>query len=155
MPLVRRAGAPDLTAITSVVAACGLKTDDILAPGTAWFVAEGDGAITGTVGIEGFGCAAVLLRSLSVLPLHRNTGIGAELTRFAEDASRAAGAKYLYLFSTGAGAYYRRTGYVEAPVVELTDALPDVPQVRQYERLGWLPTEIAWRKPLTSSRIRK
>jgi hypothetical protein len=30
-------------------------------------------------------------------------------------------------------------------VPELVAALPDAPQVHQYSRMGWLPTEVAWR----------
>jgi hypothetical protein len=34
------------------------------------------------------------------------------------------------------------------PVSEVVAALPDCPQVNHFDRIGWLPTEIAWRKDL-------
>ena len=53
-----------------------------------------------------------------------------------------------YLFSTDAGAFWARTGFREVPVPELVAALPAAPQVRHYDALGWLPTEVAWRRDL-------
>jgi predicted N-acetyltransferase YhbS len=64
----------------------------------------------------------------------------------AHDAARGAGASVVYLFSTGAGSYYQRIGYCEAPVDEVVAHLPDVPQVRHYKRNDWLSTEIGWRR---------
>lgn len=49
-----------------------------------------------------------------------------------------------YLFSTGAGPYWMRLGFRETPAPELIAAMPDAPQVRRYDELGWLPTEVAW-----------
>ena len=39
-------------------------------------------------------------------------------------------------------------GFHEVPVSELIAVLPDAPQVHRYEMLGWLPTEVAWRRDL-------
>ena len=39
-------------------------------------------------------------------------------------------------------------GFHEVPVPELVAALPAAPQVRHYDALGWLPTEVAWRRDL-------
>ncbi len=120
----------------------------MLAPGTRYWLAEThDGKTVGTIGMEQ-GDGAVLLRSAAMLPHHRNKGISTALLQHTIQAARAAGCAYAYLFSTGAGAYWTRQGFHEAPVMELVAALPDVPQVRRYQALGWLATEVAWRRNL-------
>lgn len=73
-------------------------------------------------------------------------GLGTSLVQHALTA--ATGYQHVYLFSTGAGAYWQRLKFQEVPVSELVAVLPEVPQVKQYELLGWLPTEIAWRHDL-------
>lgn len=56
--------------------------------------------------------------------------------------------KHPYLFSTGAGGYFVRFGFVESSAGELVSALPDAPQVLRFAALGWLSTEAAWRLDL-------
>jgi N-acetylglutamate synthase-like GNAT family acetyltransferase len=145
---VRPAGPPDAQGIVAVLDACALKSDDILVEGTAYFVAVAEAIVVGVVGLEGFGTTACLLRSLAVIPDFRGSGIGRRLMATAEAAAAGAGAKRLYLFSTNAGPYYVSIGYVEVPVPELVAMLPQAPQVKQYDRLGWLPSEVAWRREL-------
>jgi predicted N-acetyltransferase YhbS len=76
----------------------------------------------------------------------RGHGIAAALTQEAVDAAMRGGCRAIYLFSTEAGAYWRRFGFHEVPVSEVVAALPEAPQVRQYAALGWLQTEVAWRR---------
>jgi N-acetylglutamate synthase-like GNAT family acetyltransferase len=121
------------------------SAQDVLVPGTRYWVAEdAQGQCIGTVGLEG-GRDAGLLRSAGVLPAWRGHGVGTALTQRALASARHAGYGAVYLFSTGAGAYWRRFGFREVPVSELVAALPEAPQVRQYAALGWLSTEVAWR----------
>jgi N-acetylglutamate synthase-like GNAT family acetyltransferase len=138
---IREAHRGDGPALAALLTACGLSTHAILWPGTRYWLAEGAaGAVEGAVGLE-LGAEAVLLRSAAVLPERRGAGIGAALTRA---AIAAAGDAAVYLFSTGAGPYWQRLGFVEVPVDELVAALPDAPQVRHYAERGWLPDEVAW-----------
>ncbi len=139
---IREAQEDDRPALRALLEACGLSTHAILHPGTRYWLAESEAGLpVGAVGVE-LGAGAALLRSAAVLPSHRGSGIGAALTR---NAIAAADGAVVYLFSTGAGPYWRRLGFVEAPVEELVAALPAAPQVRLYAERGWLPDEVAWR----------
>jgi N-acetylglutamate synthase-like GNAT family acetyltransferase len=145
---LREAGAPDTERICALLAEMRLGTDNVLAPGTRYWLAErADGALTGVIGLE-FGDSMALLRSAVVLPAWRGRGVGAALTDRALAEAAAAGCRQVYLFSTGAGPYWQRFGFQEVPVPELVAALPDAPQVHRYQALGWLPTEVAWRRSL-------
>jgi N-acetylglutamate synthase-like GNAT family acetyltransferase len=140
---IREASPEDAPALESLLAACGLSSHGVLASGTRYWLAEdAAGAPLGAIGLE-LGAGAALLRSAAVLPEHRGAGVGAALVGAALAAAAAHG-PLLYLFSTGAGLYWQRFGFVEAPVDELVAALPGAPQVRHYDELGWLPDEIAW-----------
>ena len=68
---------------------------------------------TGLVGLELCGEDA-LLRSLVVAPGRRGAGLGAALTRQAEQHARALGARAIYLLTTTAEPFFRRNGYVAA-----------------------------------------
>ncbi len=62
----------------------------------------------------------------------RGRGIGAELVAAARKAAHTRGARSLYLFSTDAGDFFKRFGFVEVPVVQLVAALGAAPHVRYY-----------------------
>jgi N-acetylglutamate synthase-like GNAT family acetyltransferase len=142
--IIREANVNETERICALLARMRLGTDSVLAPGTRYWLAESaESQIGGVVGLE-YGAEAVLLRSAAVDPPLRGRGIGAALVQAALRSAVAAGYRRAYLFSTGAGPYWRRLGFHEAPVPELVAALPDAPQVRRYEELGWLPTEVAW-----------
>jgi N-acetylglutamate synthase-like GNAT family acetyltransferase len=138
----------DLPRLQAVLTQVNLSTNDVMAERTRyWLAADAQGQPVGAVGLE-FGAAAVLLRSAAVSPALQGHGLGAALVQRALDATLAAGYRQIYLFSTEAGSYWQRHGFREVPVPELVAALPDAPQVKHYEQLGWLPTEIAWRRNL-------
>ncbi len=144
--LIREASLADISKLQTVLIQAQLSDDDILADRTRYWLAENvDGQPVGIVGLE-LGEADVLLRSAAVSPSLRGQGLGTSLVQGALDA--AAGYRHVYLFSTGAGAYWRRLGWLRVPVSELVAALPHAPQVVRYEMLGWLPTEVAWRYDL-------
>jgi N-acetylglutamate synthase-like GNAT family acetyltransferase len=145
---VREAAHADGEALRALLAEAGLSTHAVLVPGTRYWLAQrAGGGIAGVIGLE-FSAEAVLLRSAAVRPDARGQGIGTTLVRRAIESAGAVGRLRAYLFSTGAGAYWSRLGFREVPVPELVAALPAAPQVRQYHELGWLPTEVAWRKDL-------
>jgi N-acetylglutamate synthase-like GNAT family acetyltransferase len=142
--IIREAQPGEAGRICALLAQLHLGTDNVLAPGTRYWLVEGAGSqITGAVGLE-YGAEDVLLRSAAVDPQMRGRGVGAALVREALRSAAQDGYQRAYLFSTGAGPYWIKLGFREAPVPELVAALPDAPQVRRYEELGWLPTEVAW-----------
>lgn len=140
----------DVTAAEEVLLRRGLRSEDICANGTHYEIAELRGRVIGIVGIENAGGDAVLLRSLAVLHEFRGQGIGAELMRRITEIAAMSATK-MYLFSTEAGDYYRSLGYLQVSVDEAVVAVGQTPQVRKYEQLGWLPTEVAWKKKLAPS----
>jgi N-acetylglutamate synthase-like GNAT family acetyltransferase len=145
---IREATASDLAPIAALLEHAGLGAEDVLVPGTRYWVAEGSsGELIGAIGAE-YGVSALLLRSMAVLRVARGHALGAALVEYALAAARSAGYRVAYLFSTDAGPYWERRGFREVPVPELVAALPDAPQVRHYDRIGWLPTEVAWRRDL-------
>ena len=142
--IIREAKSSEAERICALLARMGLGTDSVLAPGTRYWLAEDtSGQLAGVVGLE-YGATAVLLRSAAVHPSARGRSVGATLVREALRSAADAGYPRAYLFSTGAGPYWTKLGFREAPVPEVVAALPDTPQVRHYEELGWLLTEVAW-----------
>lgn len=144
---MREAGAADTNGIVALLQQINLGPAGVLTPGSRYWIAEESGRIIGVVGLE-YGPEAVLLRSAGVLPEQRGKHIGTHLVELALANARADGIQHVYLFSTGAGAYWQRHGFVEVAVDEVVAALPDAFQVRHYAELGWLPDEVAWRKTL-------
>jgi N-acetylglutamate synthase-like GNAT family acetyltransferase len=73
---LREANASDAEAICALLWQMHLGTDNVLIPGTRYWLAEGaDGALIGVVGLE-FGDGVALLRSASVLPReHQKVGV--------------------------------------------------------------------------------
>jgi N-acetylglutamate synthase-like GNAT family acetyltransferase len=141
---VREAIPDEAERICALLAQHHLGTDSVLAAGTRYWLAEGaDRRLTGVVGLE-YGADAVLLRSAAVDPGARGRGVGSALVREALRSAASEGYRRAYLFSTGAGPYWSKLGFREVPVPELVADLPNAPQVRRYEQLGWLPTEVAW-----------
>lgn len=144
---IRAAIPGDAEAIANLLTECGLSPAGILTPGSEYWLATDAAQAVGVVGLE-YGRAAALLRSAAVAPPYRGRRIGTTLLEHAELEAAARNVTGLYLFSTGAGAYWQSRGFVEVPVDEVVAMLPDAFQVRHYAELGWLPTEVAWRKAL-------
>jgi N-acetylglutamate synthase-like GNAT family acetyltransferase len=141
----RQAVSGDVVVLRSFLAAQGLPTDDILAPETIYWVAEtATIEMVASAGLE-FGNEAGLLRSVATAEACRSMGLGKAMVAAALGAARSRGLRSVYLFSTGAGRYFARLGFVESPVEELVAALPHAPQVIRFAALGWLSTEVAWR----------
>ncbi|PSJ40614.1 arsenic resistance N-acetyltransferase ArsN2 [Allosphingosinicella deserti] len=100
----------------------GLPTDDLEAPGRAFFrLADGLGPI-GYVGLEQAGEDA-LLRSLVVVHGRRASGHGARLVAEVERVARSDGTMRLHLLTTDAAPFFRRLGYRDAPRAEAPPAI--------------------------------
>lgn len=94
-----------------------LRDADLAIPGVvehlgSFVVAERDGTITGAMGLELRGSAA-LLRSAVVAPEERGTGIGRQLYERVAALARERGITTLYLLTTTADGYWARFGFVK------------------------------------------
>lgn len=142
---VREAMFEDAAALRQFLTAQGLPTEDILAPGTVYWLAETESKeLIASAGLE-LGSEAGLLRSVATAGPYRGRGLGKKMVDTALRKARALHLGLVYLFSTGAGGYFVGLGFVESPVEELVAALPNAPQVIRFAALGWLSTEVAWR----------
>lgn len=149
MPLIREARPSDYPRVSELLKAAHLSAHDLgLLRGVFWVLADGSEMVQGFIGFEVFGELA-LLRSAVVAPQLRGQGFGARLTSHALNWARKNAITHVYCFSTDAGEYWQRFGFAAAPVNEVVAALADASQVKHFERMGWLPTELAWRLDLT------
>ena len=145
---IREATLADIAKIHTLLTQTQLSTDDILVYGARyWLVEDIHQQLVGTVGLE-LGKDSVLLRSAAISPSLHGQGVGTYLVQHVLNEARNAGYRHVYLFSTNAGTYWQRLGFHEVPVSELVTALPNAPQVQKYKALGWLHTEVAWRRDL-------
>jgi amino-acid N-acetyltransferase len=104
---------PSLTEVASVLAACGLPSDDIEPHFLRDFVvALDERRPVGVAGVQLLGDKA-LLRSVAVLPSHRSAGLGRRLVRVVEEHARDAGVSEVFLLTNDAQQFFARNGYVE------------------------------------------
>ena len=121
----------DLAAVRAMLSAAGMITDGLEWPPACYLVAYFGTQAVGVIGVEP-SLDAALIRSVYVIGEMRGRGIGAELIAAARKAAHTRGARSLYLFSTDAGAFFQRVGFVPIPVAQLVGALSAVPQVKYY-----------------------
>jgi N-acetylglutamate synthase-like GNAT family acetyltransferase len=125
------AGADDAAAVTALLDACGLPSEDV-APLLPGFIVARDGErIAGTIGLEAFGRIG-LLRSLAVSPDQRGRGLGRELTRRLVEQARSSGIEHLYLLTTTAADFFAALGFT---VVERASAPPLIASSLQFRSL--------------------
>lgn len=109
---LRPAEAADLPAVRALLAEAGLPADDLSASSPADFVvAERDGRVVGTAGLERHGEAA-LLRSVAVSGGERGAGLGAALVADRLACARRAQAAEVHLLTLDAAAFFSRFGFV-------------------------------------------
>src|SRR5258708_5450761 len=134
----------DLAQVREMITSAGMMTDGIEWPAACYILAyHGDDAI-GVIGVEAK-IDAALIRSLYVKPPMRQRGIGAALLAAARKAAHTRGARHLYLFSTDAGNFFERQGFVRAELAVVISALAGVPQVEHYRaRPEELAREVAY-----------
>lgn len=117
---IRNATDADLSAVESLLSASDLPLDGVRDNFSSFIVAEDEGKIAGTIGLEAFGSVA-LLRSAVVSPGHRGSGIGRRLVEQLLERAEEAGIEELYLLTTTAEKYFPRFGF--APTTR--GAVPD------------------------------
>lgn len=150
---LRQATTPaDLETIRDLILLAGLSSvrAHITATleGCTYWIADLDGKPGGCIGLEHGGQGVSLIRSAVVIPEARSQGLGRALVRSALTQASLRGDHTVYLFSTGAGDYWKRFGFVPVGVSELAAALPDAPQVRSGLERGWIQDELAWKLDL-------
>lgn len=141
--------AADLETIHDLILRAGLSTEraQITATleGSTYWIAELNGVPGGCIGLEHGQPGVSLIRSTVVIPEARSQGLGRALAQSALTQAILRGDHTLYLFSTWAGAYWQRFGFVPVDVRQLAEALPDAPQVKGGLEQGWLYDKLAWK----------
>ncbi len=124
-----------------------LRPEGILEPDTKYWGAFLSNMLIGLIGLE---CEerSGLLRSALVKKQYRGMGIARRLMDTLLQAARDDGLEAVYLFSTEAGAYWMKQGFVPVDLNEAISKLKDTPQIRLFKKLGWLPTEVAFKMDL-------
>lgn len=150
---VRQATTPaDLDIIRDLILSAGLSKEraHITATlvGSTWWIAELNGQPGGCIGVEHGQAGVSLIRSAVVIPEARNQGLGRALAQGAMAHASLRGDRTLYLFSTGAGDYWKRFGFQPTTAAELAAALPDIPQVKGGLERGWIHDELAWKREM-------
>ena len=134
----------DLQIVRAMLSGAGMTTDGLEWPPACYLLAYIGTEPVGVIGVEP-SLDAALIRSLYVVDTMRTRGIGTELVTAARKAAHTRGARSLYLFSTDAGGFFQRFGFVQVPVQQLVSALSAAPQVKHYlARPEELAREIAW-----------
>ena len=134
----------DLARVREILDGGGMTADGIEWPAACYLLAFIGDEPVGVVGVEPK-IDAALIRSLYVVDSMRRRGIGAALVAAARKAAHSRGACHLYLFGTGAGAFFRRLGFEPASVADTVAALRGAPQVEYYRtRPDELAREVAF-----------
>ncbi len=121
----------DTAAIHALLVLSSLTVQDISPEKLARFLAarNADGAIIGTTGLEAFSEAG-LFRSLAVHPDWRGTGLGKKLTAGIEDMARRLGLKQLFLLTTTAPDFFRKSGYQAISRTDVPDEIAATEEFR-------------------------
>jgi amino-acid N-acetyltransferase len=107
---IREATTRDLDAVERLLSASNLPLDGVKENLSNFVVAENEGEIAGTIGLEKFGSVA-LLRSAVVSPEYRGSGVGRRLVQQVLDRAEKDGIEELFLLTTTAEDYFPRFGF--------------------------------------------
>jgi len=118
---------PDDPAVRQFLVAAGLPAADVETGKQEYLLAEEDGRLVGTIGIERVGQDA-LIRSLAVAPERRGQGIAARLDAAAVGLARTRGVETLFLLTTTAETYAARRGYERISRNEVPSGIVALPQ---------------------------
>ena len=130
MSTIRRMESRDTAAVGDLLTGEGLPTDDTGGSDAAWFVAEENGGVVGTIGLECYPPAG-LLRSAAVSPSQRGRGTGRELVAAVVAEARARGLSELLLLTTGAEGYFLKAGFTRIERESIPEAIAGSPQFTQ------------------------
>ena len=107
---LRNATPGDLRNVEQLLSASDLPVDGVEENFSSFLVAEDNGRVIGTIGLEEFGSAA-LLRSAVVSAEYRGTGVGHQLVDRLLERATEDGIEELYLLTTTADKYFPRFGF--------------------------------------------
>jgi amino-acid N-acetyltransferase len=108
---LRRALAADKPAVEALLLSRELPLDGLDANFETFWVADADGTLVGTAGLEVHGRLG-LLRSLAVHPDRGGAGIGSRLTWQLLEEAVGLGLREVFLLTTTAGDFFPRFGFV-------------------------------------------
>lgn len=142
-----QAAPEDFDTIKALLTQVGLYTSSVTPEGATYWIAQLDGVAGGCIGLE-HGQGVSLIRSTAVLPEFRGHGLGRALVLSALTHASLRGDHTVYLFSSEAGDYWKRYGFVPSTAAEVEAALPEAPQVRSGVLRGWIHEEQVWKRLL-------
>ncbi len=118
-----RAVRPDeLENVLSLLECLDLPPDGVQEHLEGFLVAEGQGRLLGTVGLEIYHSVG-LLRSLAVEPGEQGSGLGARLVESVLKRAREKSLEAVYLLTTTADRYFPRFGFEPLPREEVDSRL--------------------------------
>jgi amino-acid N-acetyltransferase len=131
-PAIRSGQSADRAAVTALLKAAGLPTDDLTsALHLQLWVLETEDTPIGVIGIERFKASA-LLRSLAIAPNYQRRGLGRRLVEQLERDVRIVGVEQLFLLTETAESFFRQLGYV---VIDRRYVPDDVKQSAEFRSL--------------------
>lgn len=144
---LRQAAPADFPVILDLLGRCGLHTGSATLEGSTYWIAQLDGVPGGCIGLE-HGEGVSLIRSTAVVPEARSQGLGRALVLSALTQASLRGDHTVYLFSSEAGDYWKRFGFVPSTAQAVGEALPGASQVRSGFDKGWIHDEQVWQRAL-------
>lgn len=117
--MVRPATKADLPQVERLLSANELILDDVASGIEGFLVAEVQGSVVGTIGLEAYPPFG-LLRSAAVDPARHGAGLGAELVGGLVVEARRRRLRAIYLFTPSASGFFERHGFTRME----RDALP-------------------------------
>ena len=125
---IREAATSDTRAVHDLLLACKLPVDGVPGDLTLLLVAEQEGRVVGSAGLELHGSDG-LLRSVAVSPELRAQGIAGALCDEVERRAASLGARRLYLLTETAEQFFQRRGY---RLAERTSAPTGIASSREF-----------------------
>ncbi len=107
---IRTGGMADRSAVERLLTASKLPTAGISDSLDGFLVAESEGSVIGTIGIERYGVYG-LLRSAAVDPAWQGKGLGRSLVEQLLSSARATELRAVYLLTTTAEGYFPAFGF--------------------------------------------
>jgi amino-acid N-acetyltransferase len=108
---IRPASAADLAAVSRLLTEASLPTAGVAEHFGSFLVAESDGVVIGSMGLELYGHTA-LLRSAVVQPSWRNSGVGTMLYSALISKAKQQGVRQLLLLTNTAAEYFAKKGFI-------------------------------------------
>ncbi|MDK3023354.1 GNAT family N-acetyltransferase [Cupriavidus taiwanensis] len=137
---IRAAVPTDAPAVGEVLERCGLSVDGVPRLLEHFHVA--------ILGAQIIGCAAgercgetVVIRSVAVLPEHRDQGVATHVVRAALMRARANGARRAVLLASSCPSYFARYGFTLVPAAKLP---PEVMSSSEFLRAADTPPLCMW-----------